>query len=167
MRNDIVLRIATNSIVAALYFVLTLVTAPFSFLGLQFRVAEILVLLCFFRKDYTIGLTLGCLLANLFSPLGWPDIVFGSLATLLSCVAISFMKQLFIATLFPVVFNAFIVGAELHFVLEEPFWLNVGLVALGEFVVVSIVGYVFFMLVGKKDYVQRAIGARQNFRFRW
>lgn len=165
MNRSIVKRIVQNALVAAVYFILTFITSPFAFLGAQIRIAEALVLLCFFRRDFTIGLTLGCLLANLMSPLGLPDVLFGTLATLVSCIGVSFMKQLAIATLIPVVVNGFVVGAELYFVLEEPFWLNVGLVAAGEFVAVSILGYLLFLLLGKRQDFLRVIDANINLNF--
>lgn len=162
MRNKVVLTITFNAVVAAIYFLLTFISSPFAFLGVQIRIAEALVLLCFFRRDFTYGLTLGCFLANLMSPLGIWDVVFGTAATLVSCLAVSFMKQLAISTLIPVAINAFIVGAELHFLYEEPFWINVGLVAAGEFIAVSIVGYLVFFFIGKRPGFQRLIGANMN-----
>ena len=165
MKNQVVRSITFNALVAAIYFLLTFITSPFAFLGMQVRVAEALVLLCFFRKDFTFGLTIGCLLANLLSPLGVVDVAFGTLATLVSCLGICFMKQLAIATLIPVVVNGFVVGAELYFVLQEPFWINVGFVALGEFIAVSILGYWLFFLLGKRPEFLKTIGANQNLNF--
>ena len=167
MRNNIVKTITFNAVVAAIYFLLTFATSPISLLGAQIRIAESLVLLCFFRRDFTVGLTLGCFLANLLSPLGVPDMIFGTLATMVSCIGVSFMRQLAIATLIPVVVNAFVVGAELYFVLQEPFWLSVGTVALGEFIAVSLVGYWLFFLLGKRQEFRRLIGANrcENFLF--
>lgn len=167
MGNEVLKSMLRNGVVASIYFLLTYLLSGISFLGIQFRIAEILVLLCFFRRDYTIGLTIGCIIANLISPLGLWDVLFGSIATLLSCLSISFCRQLFIATLFPIIFNGFVVGAELYFLLEEPFWINVGYVALGEAVVISIVGYIIFMIVGKRESFQRLIGATHNFNFKW
>ena len=167
MRNQVVRSITFNALVAAIYFLLTFLTSSFSYLGIQVRIAEALVLLCFFRKDYIFGLTLGCFLANLLSPLGVPDMVFGTLATFISCLGICFMKQLAIATLLPVVANAFVVGAELYFVLQEPFWINVGFVAIGEFIAVSVIGYWLFFLLGKRPEYLRAIGANQNLDFKF
>lgn len=165
MRNNIVKTITFNAVVAAIYFLLTYVSSPISFLGAQIRIAESLVLLCFFRRDFTVGLTIGCFLANLLSPLGVPDMIFGTLATLVSCIGVSLMKQLAIATLIPVVVNGYVVGAELYFVLQEPFWLNVGLVALGEFIAVSLVGYFLFFFLGKRSEFLRLIGANRNQNF--
>ena len=165
MKNEVVRSITFNALIAAIYFLMTFITSPFAFLGAQVRIAEALVLLCFFRRDFTFGLTLGCLLANLMSPLGMVDVAFGTLATLVSCLGVSFMRQMALATLIPVVVNGFVVGAELYFVLQEPFWLNVGLVAAGEFVAVSILGYWLFFLLGKRQEFLRVIGANRNQNF--
>ena len=56
------------ALVAALYAALTLALPGLSFPAIQFRFSEILVLLCFYRKDYSISLILGCFIANCFSP---------------------------------------------------------------------------------------------------
>ena len=169
MRNEVIKRIASNAIVAALYFVLTVATSAFSYGAIQVRIAEALVLLCFFRKDYIIGVTLGCLLANLFSTMPMPilDMVFGTLATLISSIAIAFMKKLFIATFFPVIANAFVVGAELYFMLQEPFWMSCLTVGIGEFIAVSVLGYALFMILGRQEGVLKAIHAKQNLEFKW
>lgn len=165
--DNIVKKITANSIVVAIYFILTFLTSSFSFLGIQVRIAECLILLCFFRRDYVIGVTLGCIFSNLLSPLGFYDVLFGSLATLVSGLLISFMKHLFLATLIPVIINGFVVGAELYFLMELPFFVNVGTVALGEFIAVSILGYIIVMIVGRKDQFLKLIGAERNFKFRW
>lgn len=158
--------IAYNGVIAALYVALTLITYPISFLGIQFRVSELLILLCFFRRDNILGLTIGCIIANLFSAIGPIDALFGAIATLLSGLAISFMKQLGLAILIPVVVNSFVVGFELNWILKEPFWISVGLVAIGE-VVVLIVGYVFCLIFKKKSRFYSIIRANRNLDFKW
>lgn len=158
--------IISNALIAAIYVVATLITYPISFLGIQFRFAEIMVLLCFFRKDYAVGLVLGCAIANLASSIGLIDVGFGSLATLLTCLCVMFCKQLAIACIFPVLFNGFIVGFELWKFLGEPFWISVGTVALGEFAVM-IVGYVLFMILKRRQSFFETIRAKQNIAFKW
>ncbi len=165
--NSIVKMITSNGIVAAIYFLLTFFTSEFSFGAIQVRLAECLVLLCFFRRDYAIGVTLGCVLANLLSPLGPFDVLFGGLATLISCLLISILRNLFFASIIPSFINAFVVGAELYYLLESPFWYSVLTVFIGEFIAISIVGYIIFMIIGKKDYFLKAIRAERNFNFRW
>ena len=158
--------IIANSLIAAVYVVLTMITYPFSYMGIQFRVAEVMVLLCFFRKDYAFGLVIGCAIANLPSAIGLVDVGFGSLATLIACLGIMFMKNLGIACLFPVVSNAFIVGFELWKFLGLPFWISVGEVAIGEFAVM-VVGYIFFMLIKRRKGFFETIRANQNLEFKW
>jgi uncharacterized membrane protein len=52
----------------------------------QIRVAEALTVLPFLTRAAVPGLFVGCLLANIFGGLGWQDIVFGSLLTLVAAV---------------------------------------------------------------------------------
>ena len=158
--------IVSNALIAALYVVMTLITYPISFLGIQFRFAEILVLFCFFRKDYSIGLIIGCAIANLTSSIGLVDVGFGTLATAIACGCIIFCKHLAIACIFPVVANAFIVGFELYQFLGLNFWISVGQVAIGE-ATVMIVAYIIYTLLKRKPKFYDLIGANQNREFKW
>lgn len=148
-------RIANIGVVAAIYVVLTVVGGDLSYGPIQFRVAEALMLLCFFSKDYILALTLGCLIANIYSTVGPIDTVVGTSATLIAGILIYLFRKedslsrMIICSLFPVVANGFLVGAELNLVLKLPFWLSVGEVALGEFVCVTILGVVIFKLLSK------------------
>lgn len=167
MKNSIVKTITRNAVVAAIYFLLTFASSPISFGQIQFRLAEALILLCFFRRDFTIGLTLGCLCANCLSTLGPWDILIGTLATFISCIGISFCKHLLIASFVPVVVNALAIGFELHFVLEINLWLGFAFVALGELVCVSVLGYLLFLLLRRNKPFMEAIGANKNLDFKW
>lgn len=158
--------IAFNGIIAAIYVVLTIVTAPFSYGQIQFRVAEMLCILCFFRKDAVIGLTAGCLIANIGSSVGAIDMLFGTAATLIACLGMAFCKQLLVAIFLPIVVNAFVVGAELYFFLELPFWANVMWVGIGESAVL-IVGYIIMLCIKKKTKFYEVIGAKQNIDFKF
>ena len=132
-----------SAIVAAIYAALTMFL-PFSYLGFQFRIAEILVLLVFIDKRYIYGLTLGCLIANLGSPLGPVDVIFGTLATLIALILISKTKNLLVATLWPALVNGLIIGLLLYYLLDLPFLLSAAQVFIGEFVVVTLIGYFIF-----------------------
>ncbi|MCI2068212.1 MAG: QueT transporter family protein [Bacilli bacterium] len=141
--------IAQNAVVAAVYFILTIILAPYSYLGIQFRIAELLVLLCFWRPDFIIGVTLGCFLANTLSSLGPWDMLFGTLATLVSALLVAYASpRLFISIIYPTAVNAFVVGAELYFILGEAFWVQVGLVAIGEGAVM-IVSYLIWLILSR------------------
>lgn len=166
-KNQIILkRIARNAIVLALYVALTFATYPLSYINLQFRISEILVLLCFFNRDYIIAITLGCLLTNIASPMMPWDLLIGTLATFLSCLFISFMKQLGLAALLVIILNSFIVGAEYYFILNQPYFLSVGEVALGESIAL-IASYILCLLIMKKPKIQQIVDVKRNADFKW
>lgn len=141
-------KIIFTGIIAALYAALTLMLAPISYGPIQFRISEILILLAYFNPIYIGGLTLGCFVANLLGPNGLFDVVFGTLATFISVYAIYISSKikmqdkykLFIASIWPTVFNGIIIGLMLSYVLNIPFLITIVEVAIGEFVVVTIVG---------------------------
>lgn len=148
--------IAINGMIAALYFILTLLSAPIAYGQIQFRIAELLVLLCFWRPDFIVGVTLGCFLANINSSLGPYDMLFGTLATFLSCLMVAFSPKLLLACVWPVAVNAFVVGAELYFLLGLPFWINVAYVAFGEAVVI-IVSYILWVCLWRNPSFMKAM----------
>lgn len=165
--NNTVKTLARNGIVAAMYVVFTLLTYPVSFGLYQLRAAEMLVLLCFFRKDYAFGLTIGCAIVNLFSAeIGIIDVLFGTCATLITCLLIGFTKHLWFACLIPIIANGFVVGAELFYFLNVPnFWTAVGFVALGE-LGAMVLGYLIFMFLRKRNKFFELVDANQNREFR-
>lgn len=152
MESISTLRVTKIGVVAAAYVVLTLVFYSFSFQSIQFRIAEMLMLLCLYNKDYVAATTIGCFFANLLSPVGMIDIVVGTAATLLAGLCIYLLKSklnLFTASLFPVVFNGILVGLELKFVFGEPLLLSMGLVAVGEIVCVTVAGVIIMKLLSR------------------
>lgn len=166
--NKNISRISLAAVLAALYFVLTAyVFQPLSFLPVQFRVAEALMILPALTPAATPGLFLGCFLANLLNPgsLGPVDIVLGSLATLLAALGTQWLSKvlkpqvrelrwsspkLWLLVLPTVLSNGLIVGTYL------PFLLNLGnntaviagsilSVAAGELVVLIALGLPLLM----------------------
>ena len=138
-------RITNIGVMTAVYVVATMLCSPLAYKEIQFRVSELLMLFCFFNKDYIISMSMGCFIANLFSPLGFIDVGFGTSATIAAALLIYLCRNkvnLFVASLFPVVSNGLIIAAELKYVSNAPYWLSVGTVALGEFVCVSIIGVI-------------------------
>ena len=71
------------AVIAAIYVVLTIIFAPFSFGEVQVRISEALTILPFFTPAAIPGLFVGCIIANLFGGAIPADIIFGSIATLL------------------------------------------------------------------------------------
>lgn len=154
-QKEVIKKIAENAIIAALYCSVTIIAAPISYMGIQFRIAEILVLLCFWRPDYILGLTLGCFIANIFSTLGPWDMLFGTGATLVTCILVSYASpKLFVAAIYPIVINAFVVGAELYFLCGLGFWEQTGLVALGEATVIIVSYFVWMGIAKNKSFMK-------------
>lgn len=150
-------KIAKIAIVAAIYAIATVGLAPISYGAIQFRMSEVLILLALLNKDYIIGLTLGCLIANILGPNGLPDIIFGTLATFISAYLVYMTPKIiknrfsiFIASLWPVIANGFIIGLMLNIMYGFPLILSIMQVAIGEFVVVSIMGVILFKILISK-----------------
>ena len=159
MKNDLTKRLTRTAIIAAIYAVITVAIAPLSYMGVQFRISEILVLLAVFDPLYIGGLTLGCLIANLLGPNGPMDVLFGTLATFISVYLVyltgKYMKgkkgYLIIASLWPTIVNAIIVGGVmLHGLFKLPLILSILQVGFGQFVVITIIGVPLFRFLNNK-----------------
>jgi uncharacterized membrane protein len=81
-------------VIAAVYIVLSLTFAPISFGVYQVRVSEALTVLPFLTPAAVPGLFVGVLVANNFGGIGWVDVVFGSLLTLLAALGTRGMYHL-------------------------------------------------------------------------
>ena len=158
MKNLSVRRLVRCAVIAAVYVVVCLVLAPFSYGAVQVRVAEALCLLPVFGAEYIVGVTLGCFLANLLGSTV-VDVVFGTLATLLACLVTYKLRDIRVkglaipASLPPVVFNMIIVGAfEITFFLDgAPTAMlavfNAVTVGIGELISCTILGVALVKLI--------------------
>jgi uncharacterized membrane protein len=141
--------LARAAIFAALYAALTL--APglngLAYGPLQFRVSEGLLPFACVDPAAVLGLTVGTAIANVASPMGIYDVIFGTLFTLIA-VAIMYRVGLRVwALVAPVVVNGFGVGVELWLVSHFPLWSSIGWVALGEAAVMASAGVVVLLVV--------------------
>lgn len=153
-------RITRSGLTAALYVALTLSLSSLSYGSIQFRIAEAMLLLCLFSKDHIYSLTFGCFIANIFSSVGFIDTVVGTSATLLAAVCIYGLREklnLLTASLFPVVFNAVIVGIELKLVLKLPLLTSMAGVAIGELVCVTVIGSILFKVLSTNKQFMRIL----------
>jgi uncharacterized membrane protein len=130
---------AQAAAIAALYAGLTLATPMLSYGSLQFRFAEALTLLPALTPAAIPGLAAGCAIANIASPeLGLPDVVFGSLATLLAALCTYLLRgvtvkgQPLLSALMPALFNGAVIGLMLALVLFDEFRLINFLLFAGE-----------------------------------
>ncbi len=143
--NKKIFRLALAGILAAMYIVLTLPFANFTFGMVQFRLAEALTVLPLLTSAAVPGVFLGCLLSNVMNPenLGLIDILGGSFTTLLAAfltfiigkrIRQNYFAQeqssdlrfkqrektnIFLALLPPVLLNGTIVGLYLPYLLID------------------------------------------------
>ena len=153
-----------NSIIATLYVVLTLLTQPIAYSYMQLRLSEMLCILVFFNPHYTLGLTLGCFLANLFSTVGPLDMLMGTGATLIAClimVGLSYcIKNMLLSAFIPAIVNALIIPWDIYIsslgspdpMVMSPglFFTMAGWIFLGEFIALIVIGYPIFLIMLKK-----------------
>lgn len=135
--------LARGAMIAAIYAAMTLVLAPISYGEVQIRLAEALTLLPILLPEAVPALAVGCLLANILGGCTIFDIVFGTLATLLAAVCTRRLRHhLLLASAMPVLFNALIVGAVVHFCYAPamPLVLCMIFVAMGETVSCMVLG---------------------------
>ncbi len=145
-------RLVRGAAIAAIYAILTLVLPAYG--PLQFRLSEIMTLLAFYNPVYIMPLTIGCAIANLASPFGIIDIIFGSLASFLALTAMSKTKNIYLASIWPAFFSL-IIGLEIMFLSTEPvnFFLITGQIMLSQFIVVAIIGVPIMKYLTKKEYL--------------
>ena len=117
MKKITIRQLTACAIVAALYAVITIATAPLSYGLIQFRLSEALIVLCAFEPVLAIGLTMGCFIANIFSTVTVLDIVVGTAATGLACIWTIHTKKDWFVPMPNVLVNSALVGAMLAFVL--------------------------------------------------
>ena len=153
MREKKVTFLTQAAMIAAIYVVLTFVFAPISFGEVQIRISEMLTVLPVFTPAAIPGLFVGCLIGNITGGGLLPDVIFGSLATLIGAVGTYYLRnsnRLF-AVLPPIVANICIVPFVLRYaygvVLPIPFlMLTVG---IGEVFSCGILGNCLISVLGR------------------
>lgn len=154
MQNKKTLFLAQAGMIAAIYVALTFVLAPFSFGEVQVRVAEALTILPVFTPAAVPGLFVGCLLGNALSGAPLPDIIFGSLATLIGAIGTGLLRKAhpFLAPVPPILANALIVP----FVLKHAYGVDLPIpfmilsVGVGEVLSCGVLGLVLYAALKKR-----------------
>lgn len=148
--------LTSGAIIAALYVVLTWFSALVGLSGMgaiQLRLSEALCVLPYFTASAVPGLTVGCLLANLLTGAAMPDVIFGTLATLLGALGTRILRRWrYLAPVPPIVANTLIVPFVIRFAYVDvseslPFlFLTVG---IGEVLSVGVLGTVLLLALQK------------------
>ncbi|MDR3263777.1 MAG: QueT transporter family protein [Clostridiales bacterium] len=146
-------QIAVNAVIAALYFVLSYFLQPFTFGIVQLRVAEFMTILPLFSWTNIIGLTIGCLITNLFSPFGVADVIIGTAATLIAgCLTYRFRKNQFVGAAFPVLINALLLPLMwLILGFDAAFFINVLSIFISQAVIVYGIGIPVYYIIRRTN----------------
>ena len=152
-KHQSVLFLAQGAMIAAIYVVLTLVFAPFSYGEVRVRISEALTILPLFTPAAIPGLFVGCLISNILGGCVLPDIIFGSLATLIGAVGTYMLRRQnkFLAPLPPIIANVLIVPFVLRYAYQVPLpipfmMLTVG---IGEVISCGVLGMVLHTALNK------------------
>jgi len=153
MRNKNVLFMTQAAMIAAIYVVLTVVFAPFSFGEVQVRIAEALTILPLFTPAAIPGLFIGCLIGNILGGAILPDIIFGSLATLIGAVFTYKLrsKHPLLAPIPPIISNTVIVPFILRYAygILLPIPLMMLSVGAGEVIGCGVLGLILYAALHK------------------
>lgn len=156
MKNTKTLFITRTAVIAALYVVLTLVSKFFGLDGssaVQIRISEALCVLPVYTFAAVPGVTIGCLIYNLFFGVSILDTVFGTLATLIGVLCTYYIKffrvNIRLAGIPTVLSNSIIIPFVLAFSSSDGNLASVpymmGMVALGEVLSCCILGTVMLL----------------------
>lgn len=175
MKSLKLIRLTQAAVIAAIYAVLTvgqnLLIPGSASMAVQFRIAEVLTILAIYTPVAIPGLTLGCMIANISSitaGLGFYDMIFGTLASFLAALTMYGLRNVRVFTLpipailMPALWNGLIVGFEIDFFVGNMhfnfanFLVQGGLVALGELVVLIVLGLPLCKLIDKTDLLQKS-----------
>ena len=141
------------AIIAALYAVLTLLTAGFSSGPVQIRLSETLCVLAVFTPAAVPGLTVGCVAANLLTGCALWDVVLGSLCTLFGVLEVRLLRKLpYLAPLPYVAANVIGISFLFYFVygFRGADWLLYsGLLAVSETISAWVLGIALYLVLRK------------------
>lgn len=149
MKKQVTATLLTRAaMIAALYVVLTFVSNAFGLASgaIQVRISEALCVMPVFFPEAVGGLTLGCFVANLLCGCAMPDVIFGSIATLIGAMGTRFLRKYRIPALLPpIISNTVIIPLVLRYVygLSDAWWYMIVTVCVGEIVSAGIFGYAF------------------------
>lgn len=156
-KPNFVLSMVQAAMIAAIYVVLTFIANAFGLASyaIQVRFSEALTILPYFTPAAIPGLFIGCILANILTGCALPDIIFGSVATLIGAVLTRMLrKNKWLAPIPPIVANAIIVPFVLLYAYGiKPLWLSFITVAVGEIISCGVLG--MLLLFALKKYAGR------------
>ena len=148
-----VLFMAQAAMIAAIYVVLTLLGASFSYGEVQVRISEALTILPVFTPAAVPGVFLGCLISNILGGCIIPDIILGSLATLIGAVFTWMLrnKSKYLAPLPPIIANMIVVPFVLNsgYMVPLPIPFMMLTVGIGEVISCGVLGLILYAALNR------------------
>lgn len=141
------------AMIAALYVVLTIIANALGIASqaIQVRFSEALTILPYFTPAAIWGLFVGCILANFLTGAAIPDVIFGSLATLIGAFfTYRLRKHKWLAPIPPIISNAVMIPPVLLFAYGiRPLWFSFITVTVGEIISCGILGMLLLFTLEK------------------
>lgn len=155
MKDKKVLFLCRAAIIAALYVVLTYIANALGLANgsIQVRFSEALTILPYFTSSAIPGLYVGCLLSNILTGCAIPDIVFGSMATLIGAFGTYFARKKtpWLAPVAPILANTLIIPFVLVYAYGfEPLWFQFVTVFAGEVISCGVLGMLLLFALKKR-----------------
>ena len=148
MKSKNLVFLTQGAMIAAIYVALTYVFAPISFSEIQVRIAEALTILPVFTPAAIPGLFIGCLLGNAMGGALLPDIICGSLATLVGAFFTWKLRNAhpFLAPIPPILANTLVVPFVLRYayMVDLPIPLMILTVCIGEILSCGVLGLILY-----------------------
>ncbi len=141
-----------SALIAAIYLILALLFRPISYGPIQFRISEALCVLPYFTPAAIPGVFIGCLISNLLGGAVLPDVVFGSLATLIGAFGSwKLRKNRILVSIPPILSNTMILPWVLKFAYgsDNLIWYMMVTIGIGEFLAIGVLGQLLISLLGK------------------
>jgi len=135
--------ITLTAVFAAIYAAGVVVLAPISYGIVQVRVSDALIpLSVIFGWPAICGVTLGCLVANVYGGFGLMDVLLGSIANLIAAYsAYRLRKKPFLACISASLIVSIIVGSYLWVLFNVPWEVSLLGILTGSLISINILGY--------------------------
>ena len=159
MKNATAKNITQAAIIAALYVVLTILSNALGLanLQIQLRLSEMLTILPALFPAAIPGLFIGCLLSNIITGALIPDIIFGSIATVVAAaLTYKLRSNKYLAVIPPIVCNTIAVPLILKYAYGiGPLAVSMFAILISELLSAGVCGILLYNSISKySDYLQ-------------
>ena len=152
-KSNHTLLLVQAAMIAALYVVLTYIANAMGLASsaIQIRFSEALTILPYFTPAAIPGLFVGCFLSNILTGCAFPDIIFGSIATLIGALLTRRLRKCkWLAPVPPILANTLIVPFVLLYAYGiQPLWLSFITVGIGEVISCGVLGMLLLIVLEK------------------